>query len=328
VQDSSSIYGGTSTGTDAIAITLSPAITAYVAGQRFHFLAGGTNTGAATLNANAVGAKNLRKGPAGSVALAAGDITAGGMYDVEYDGTNMQLLNPGLGRNISVFAATILDDADASAVRTTIGLGTMATQNANNVTITGGAVSGITDLAVADGGTGASTAAGARTNLGAILTDAVFPGALIAIIVDRKSSGTGPGNISSSADTTRTLNTLDYNRNTTVSLGGGTTGTDGTASQFTLPAGNWEIRWSAPAYQTGGHQTILRDVTAGADLVRGTSEAAVNNTTPTRSFGVWRATPSGSNVYEIRHRSGITNTGGIALGLGVEVYTRVEIYAA
>jgi len=35
----------------------------------------------------------------------------------------------------------------------------------SSVSITGGAISGITDLAVADGGTGASTAAGARTNL-------------------------------------------------------------------------------------------------------------------------------------------------------------------
>lgn len=34
------------------------------------------------------------------------------------------------------------------------------------VAITGGTISGITDLAVADGGTGASTASGARTNLG------------------------------------------------------------------------------------------------------------------------------------------------------------------
>lgn len=60
----------------------------------------------------------------------------------------------------------LVDDADASAQRTTLGLGTIATQNANNVTISGGSVSGITDLAVADGGTGASTAANARTNLG------------------------------------------------------------------------------------------------------------------------------------------------------------------
>ena len=44
--------------------------------------------------------------------------------------------------------------------------GTMAAQNANNVAITGGTITGITDLAIADGGTGASTAAQALINLG------------------------------------------------------------------------------------------------------------------------------------------------------------------
>lgn len=56
--------------------------------------------------------------------------------------------------------------ANAAAARTKFGLGTISTQDANNVSITGGSVSGITDLPVADGGTGASTAANARTNLG------------------------------------------------------------------------------------------------------------------------------------------------------------------
>jgi len=52
-----------------------------------------------------------------------------------------------------------------STARTSLGLGTIATQDANNVTISGGSVTGITDIAVADGGTGASTAANARVNL-------------------------------------------------------------------------------------------------------------------------------------------------------------------
>jgi hypothetical protein len=54
----------------------------------------------------------------------------------------------------------------AAAARTNLGLGTIATQDANNVTLTGGSITGITDLTIADGGTGASSASGARTNLG------------------------------------------------------------------------------------------------------------------------------------------------------------------
>lgn len=61
------------------------------------------------------------------------------------------------------------DLTNTTTARTNLGLGTMATQAANNVNITGGSVSGITDLAVADGGTGASNASGARTNLGLVI---------------------------------------------------------------------------------------------------------------------------------------------------------------
>lgn len=53
-----------------------------------------------------------------------------------------------------------------ATARSSLGLGTIATQAASGVSITGGSITGITDLAVADGGTGASTASDARTNLG------------------------------------------------------------------------------------------------------------------------------------------------------------------
>jgi hypothetical protein len=43
----------------------------------------------------------------------------------------------------------------------------MATQDANSIAITGGSISNITPLAVASGGTGANTAADARTNIAA-----------------------------------------------------------------------------------------------------------------------------------------------------------------
>lgn len=64
--------------------------------------------------------------------------------------------------------ATVAED-DAQGL---LGLGDLAIQDRINVTITGGSISGVTlnglvtDLAIEDGGTAASTAAGARTNLG------------------------------------------------------------------------------------------------------------------------------------------------------------------
>lgn len=73
--------------------------TAYAAGMGFVFKAGYTNTGAATLNVDGVGAKSIKKGGAQS-ALVAGDIVAGGIYAVYYEasGDCFILLNPEKGQ--------------------------------------------------------------------------------------------------------------------------------------------------------------------------------------------------------------------------------------
>jgi phage-related tail fiber protein len=51
--------------------------------------------------------------------------------------------------SLTSFGRSLVDDTDAAAARTTLGLGTIATQAANNVSITGGSIDGVT----LDGGT-------------------------------------------------------------------------------------------------------------------------------------------------------------------------------
>jgi hypothetical protein len=56
---------------------------------------------------------------------------------------------------LTAFGRSLIDDTDAATARTTLGLGDLAVENS--------------PLAVSKGGTGATTAAGARTNLGLVI---------------------------------------------------------------------------------------------------------------------------------------------------------------
>ena len=91
IQNNSWIYGEPSGGTDAYVINPTPAITAYASGQCFIVKADVANTGPATLNVSGLGAKDIKKNH--DVDLATGDIEAGAILVLSYDGTNFQLLS-------------------------------------------------------------------------------------------------------------------------------------------------------------------------------------------------------------------------------------------
>ena len=112
--------------------------------------------------------------------------------------------------NFIVGNGTTYEAQNIADARTSLGLGSIATQAANSVTITGGSVSGITDLAVADGGTGASTAADARSNLGLVIgTDVQAYSAQLATFSSLNSAdgniivGSATGFVAESGDTAR-----------------------------------------------------------------------------------------------------------------------------
>jgi len=80
-------------GTNALTGLAVPPLEGYTAGAQYSFIAQNTNTGAVTLDIDSLGVKNVTK--FGSTPLVAGDITAGALVIVEYDGTRFQLLTVG-----------------------------------------------------------------------------------------------------------------------------------------------------------------------------------------------------------------------------------------
>lgn len=120
-------YAADAGSNDTYVITLSPAPTAYVTGMQISFKANTSNTGAATINVNGLGAKTIVKYV--STTLADGDIAAGMLCSLIYDGTNFVLQNPIANvvndylPVIGATTATALDPSNTSTTTITHNLG-------------------------------------------------------------------------------------------------------------------------------------------------------------------------------------------------------------
>jgi len=117
-QSGEEIYAASSSGNDTYAITLAPAPAAYVTGMVIRFKADVANTGAATLNVNALGAKTIVKQY--NITLGDGDIKANQLVEVIYDGTNFQLLSPISNYSGLLYRATATVTVTASGEQTVL----------------------------------------------------------------------------------------------------------------------------------------------------------------------------------------------------------------
>lgn len=90
----------TVTGTNTYAGTMTPALSAYAAGNTFSFLVPNTNTTSCTLNIDGLGAKSITRD--GTTALVAGDLVANSEVVVVYDGTQFQVLNSNSKTNFNL----------------------------------------------------------------------------------------------------------------------------------------------------------------------------------------------------------------------------------
>lgn len=118
IQNSTYTYAADAQASDSYAITLASAPAAYAAGQTFRFKANTANTGASSLNVNSLGAKTIKKNHDQDTAT--GDIEAGSIVTVAYDGTNFQMLSSDANLAASEIANTPAGSIAATDVQTAL----------------------------------------------------------------------------------------------------------------------------------------------------------------------------------------------------------------
>jgi hypothetical protein len=108
---------GTTSGTNTYTVTLSPAPTSLVDGLCIAIKIGITNTGAATLNVNSLGAKSIVKSD--ESAFASGDLVSGRIYTFRYNGTSFILQGEGGGLTLFVGDVQLINNSASASIAST-----------------------------------------------------------------------------------------------------------------------------------------------------------------------------------------------------------------
>lgn len=293
--DTTNIHGIADTSVLATSTSVASAISTHAAASDPHgdrAYAAGLAAGLQPLDSDLTAIAALSTTTYGRALLALADAAALRTTAGLEIGTDVQAYDSDLAAiaalSTTTFGRALLALADAAALRTAGGLGTISTQDASSVSVSGGTITGITDLAVADGGTGASTAAGARTNLGLeIGTDVQAQDAELAAIAgltsaaDRLPYFTGSGTAALATFTAAGRALVDD--------------ADAAAQRTTLGLGTIATQAASAVAVTGGSITGITDL-AVADGGTGASDAATARTN--------LIVPEGANVGSTNLRVG------------------------